>query len=380
MADVFISYKSRMRPRVREIAAALEELGLTVWFDAELEAGRSFAAVINSELAKARCVIVCWTPDAFAPKDGSEISWVEAEASIARDRKVIVPVMLERVPLKAPWNMFHTERLMDWSPALVATHGPWLATLEVIGRHVGRPGLADYARAGDDPAALAAWARAYPEDPRAPAVPADGKPDPTLPARRAIRQIAQMPVAMRWLLGATLFNTIAAILLLLRFGPDASGNASALINAGPILSAAVWALALWRSKVLDIGRALFTIMASIIGFVVAIFSAPLVEPLMALFNTPSDQARGFINGVLSGFGGAFVSLGGIALLIGNVGRDRWIKILLGSLALGLACGVLGLGVLKPLYQSNFFWISVVWTFVYGLLLTRLALGRSASSM
>ena len=59
MADVFISYKSRMRPRVREIAAALEELGLTVWFDAELEAGRSFAAVINSELAKARCVIVC---------------------------------------------------------------------------------------------------------------------------------------------------------------------------------------------------------------------------------------------------------------------------------------------------------------------------------
>ena len=46
----------------------------------------------------------------------------------------------------------------------------------------------------------------------------------------------------------------------------------------------------------------------------------------------------------------------------------------------LACGILGLGVLKPLYASNFFWISVVWTFVYGLLLTRLALGRSASTM
>ena len=68
MADVFISYKSRMRPRVRELARAFEELGLTVWFDAELEAGRSFAAVINSELEKARCIVVCWTPDAFAPE------------------------------------------------------------------------------------------------------------------------------------------------------------------------------------------------------------------------------------------------------------------------------------------------------------------------
>ena len=140
MADIFISYKSRMRPRVREMAAALEELGLTVWFDNQLEAGQSFAAVINAELSKARCVIVCWTPDAFAPEDGSEISWVEAEASIARERKVIVPVMLERVGLKAPWNMFHTERLMDW-PAGAHDYPAWQALLDAIGRNLDRPGL-----------------------------------------------------------------------------------------------------------------------------------------------------------------------------------------------------------------------------------------------
>lgn len=379
MADVFISYKSRLRPRVREIAHALEELGLTVWFDAELEAGRSFAAVINAELAKASCIVVCWTPDAFAPEDGSEVSWVEAEASIARERKVIVPIMLERVPLKAPWNMFHTERMMDW-PAGAHDYPPWQSLLEAIGRNVGRPGLAEYALALGRPQALAAWAAKYPDDPLAAGAASPGSVTPVSQAKTLLRRATRLSRAAQWMLGATAFNTVAAIYVLLRFAPDSSGESNYIVNLGPIIAAAIWALALWRSGTLDIGRSLFTIMAMIIGYVVAIFSAAAVEPAMALVATDSDLARGFINGVLSGFGGAFVALGGIALLIGNVGRDRWIESLVGSLVLGLLDGVLGLGVLKPIYSSNFFWISIAWIAGYGLLLARLALKRSASTM
>lgn len=379
MADVFISYKSRMRPRVREIAAALEELGVTVWFDHELEAGQSFTAVINAELGKARCVVVCWTPDAFAPEDGSEVSWVEAEASIARERKVIVPIMLERVPLKAPWNMFHTERMMDW-PAGAHDFPAWQSMLEAVGRNLGRPGLAEYALAIGRPQALADWAEKYPDDPLAAKAAAPGAVTPVTQARTMLRRATRMSRAMQWMLGATLFNTLAAIFVLVRFAPDATGNTSYFVNAGPLIAAAVWALALWRSGTLDFGRAIFTILATAVGYVVAIFTAPLVEPTMSLINNGSDQARGFINGFYSGFGGAFFALGGIALLIGNVARDRWLKILVGSLGLGLACAILGLGIMKPIYGSNFFWISTVWIFVYGLLLTRLALGRSASTM
>lgn len=379
MADVFFSYKSRLRPRVREIAHALEELGLTVWFDAELEAGRSFAAVINAELAKASCIVVCWTPDAFAPEDGSEVSWVEAEASIARERKVIVPIMLERVPLKAPWNMFHTERMMDW-PAGAHDYPPWQSLLEAIGRNVGRPGLAEYALALGRPQALAAWAAKYPDDPLAAGAASPGSVTPVSQAKTLLRRATRLSRAAQWMLGTTAFNTVAAIYVLLRFAPDSSGESNYIVNLGPIIAAAIWALALWRSGTLDIGRSLFTIMAMIIGYVVAIFSAAAVEPAMALVATDSDLARGFINGVLSGFGGAFVALGGIALLIGNVGRDRWIESLVGSLVLGLLDGVLGLGVLKPIYSSNFFWISIAWIAGYGLLLARLALKRSASTM
>jgi hypothetical protein len=379
MADVFISYKSRMRPRVREIARALEELGLTVWFDAELEAGRSFSAVINAELSKASCIVVCWTPDAFAPEDGSEVSWVEAEASIARERKVIVPIMLERVPLKAPWNMFHTERMMDW-PAGAHDYPAWQSLLEAIGRNLGRPGLAEYALALGRPQALAAWAAKYPDDPLAESAAAPGAVTPATQARTLLRRATRMTRPTQWLVGATAFNTLAAIFVLLRFAPNTDGSSNLIVNVGPLIAAAIWALALWRSGALDIGRSLFTIMAMIIGYVVAIFSAAAVEPAMALFGTDSDLARGFVNGVLSGFGGAVVSLGGVALLMGNVTRDRWIEILVGSLVVGLADGILGLGVLKPIYSSNFFWISIVWIVGYGLLLTRLALGRSASTM
>ena len=379
MADVFISYKSRMRPRVREISQALEELGVSVWFDHELEAGQSFAAVINAELAKARCVVVCWTPDAFAPEDGSEVSWVEAEASIARERKVIVPIMLERVPLKAPWNMFHTERMMDW-PAGAHDHAAWQSMLEAIGRNIERPGLAEYALALGKPQALAAWATKYPDDPMAAAASAPGPITPVTQAKSLLRRATRMSRAMQWMAGASVFNLITAIYVLLRFAPNTDGSSSLIVNLGPIIAAVVWALALWRSGTLDIGRSLFTIMAMVIGYVVAIFSAAAVEPLMLLFGTDSDLARGFINGVLSGFGGAFVALGGIALLIGNVRRDGWIEILIGSLVLGLLDGVLGLGVLKPIYSSNFFWISIVWIAGYGVLLTRLALNRSASTM
>lgn len=168
MADVFISYKRRIRPRVAELADTLERLKVSVWFDAEIEPGKSFGAVINRELADAKCVLVCWTPDAFAPEHGDDISWVEAEATMGRDRKVLVPVLLEQTILNAPWNMLQTENLENWAPDAVPT-GAWIGALAGIGKLVGRPGLADYVRAvaANSPGDLTRWAQAYPDDPLA---------------------------------------------------------------------------------------------------------------------------------------------------------------------------------------------------------------------
>ncbi len=373
MADVFISYKQRMRPRVAQIAQALEALGLSVWFDIELAAGQSFAAVINAELAKAGCVIVCWTPDAFAPDDGSDVSWVEAEASVARERKAIVPIMLERTPLKAPWNMFHTERLLDWSGSM--NDPAWLNVLEAIGRHVDRPGLAELAAAQGDAAALAAWAVKYPGDPHA--ARAAGGASRTL-ARRHLPRFGAIPRAARWLLGAGAISAIGSIILNLRMGPQGvEGPASFVFDFAPVVSSMVFALALWRGGSLDFGRSLFSVFAGALGWVGALFTLPLIVPFAMVLGLGPEIAVGASQAFLAGTVGALISSAGVALLMGNVGGRGWTIVTGGSLLLGIVCGIVGGGLFYRIYPSNFFWIVWVWSVGYGVLLAMLAASRPA---
>lgn len=139
MADVFISYKRSERARVERIAKALQELGLSVWFDASLEGGASFSAQINREVRAAKAVMVCWTPSA------AHSEWVIGEADIGRTRGVLAPVFLASADLPPPFNTIHAFDLKSWA----GDHGDsqWLATLDRIGALTGRNGLRHVAMA-----------------------------------------------------------------------------------------------------------------------------------------------------------------------------------------------------------------------------------------
>lgn len=375
MADVFISYKQRMRPKVALIAKSLEALGVSVWFDAELRAGKSFGAVINAELAKAGAVIVCWTPDAFAAEDGSDISWVEGEATIARERKVIVPIMLERVSLKAPWNMFHTERMMEWNGD--PNDAAWLRVLEAIGKLIGRPGLADYARAvaSGDAAALAQFAQAHPE-----AMPAPAGARPKVTAATVMHRVRMLSREVRGVLAATVVAALGAVGFMLRMGIESlESESSYLYLAAPVASSAVFAAGLWRGGALAFGRAVFSILAGLVGYVAALFTFPLIQPTATLIGIPGPATLGFSQGLLAGGVGALVALSGIALLLGNIRRQGWLAVLIGSALLGVVCGLMGGGLLAAIYPSNFFWMVLAWTLGYGALISVLV-SRSARIM
>ena len=254
MADVFISYKRRMRDRVEAIARALEDLGVSVWYDTELEAGHSFGAVINRELAAAKCVLVCWTADAFAPEDGTEVSWVESEATIGRERKVLVPVRLETVNLNAPWNMLHTESLIDWYPGAPA-HTGWQRTLASIGRLVGRPSLgavrvSEAAAAAPLPAA---------EPPTGPAT----APAPLVSARRVVGALPIGPT--RTTLAAAIFVTLA-VNIYFAMTQEYFANNAGLPLASSLLLMLPFAFLTIRHSVLDwgpaLGLALVTLLAN----------------------------------------------------------------------------------------------------------------------
>jgi hypothetical protein len=169
MADVFISYKRRLRPRVELIAEELRLLQVDVWFDAALEPGQSFGSEIGEEVRAAKCILVCWSNDCF-PHGGDESGWVVGEATIGRNRRVLVAATLEPTELDPPWNTIHTEDLSEWWPSAIGNdRARWRKVLGTIGTIIGRPGLVDYydALKSDDPLLIGACATKYPDDPLA---------------------------------------------------------------------------------------------------------------------------------------------------------------------------------------------------------------------
>lgn len=89
MADVFISYAREDRASAEKLAHALEAHGWSVWWDREILPGKDFSAVIGTEIAAAKTVVVLWSRSSVAS------NWVRDEAHEGLERSVLVPVLLD---------------------------------------------------------------------------------------------------------------------------------------------------------------------------------------------------------------------------------------------------------------------------------------------
>ncbi len=108
MTDIFISYASQDRERIRPLVAALERRGWTVWWDRTILAGRVWEREIEAALAEARCVIVAWS-------EGSvQSDWVWTEADEGKTRGVLVPVLLDAVTIPLAFRRIHAASLVGW--------------------------------------------------------------------------------------------------------------------------------------------------------------------------------------------------------------------------------------------------------------------------
>lgn len=109
MADVFISYASEDRDRVRPLAEALIGRGFSVWWDRALAAGQDYAATIERELKAAKAVVVVWTQSSAAS------TFVRDEAGRARDEGRLVPLLLDRVDIPLGFGAFQAEDFTRWN-------------------------------------------------------------------------------------------------------------------------------------------------------------------------------------------------------------------------------------------------------------------------
>ena len=128
MSDIFISYASADRARIRPFVEALEARGWSVFWDTTLLPGETWRRKITTELDAARCVIVLWSENAV------ESHWVEQEADEALRRRILVPAFIDRVTIPLGFRGLQAANLVDWNGS--PTHPEFAKVLRAVEIHV----------------------------------------------------------------------------------------------------------------------------------------------------------------------------------------------------------------------------------------------------
>jgi TIR domain len=108
VSEIFLSYAGADRSRIAPLVHCLEAEGLQLWWDRDIGLGQTFHKVIEQALAAAPCVIVVWT------RESVQSEWVLNEASDARKRDRLVPVLLDPVTPPLEFRHLQAADLSDW--------------------------------------------------------------------------------------------------------------------------------------------------------------------------------------------------------------------------------------------------------------------------
>ena len=110
MADVFVSYKAEDRRRIKPLVEALEADGYSVWWDEQIGGGAAWRHTIEAELNAAKCVVVAWSKRSC----GLDGTFVQDEATRAQERRVYIPITIDKVHLPLGFGETQALPLTGW--------------------------------------------------------------------------------------------------------------------------------------------------------------------------------------------------------------------------------------------------------------------------
>lgn len=108
-STLFLSYAHADQAQAQRLATALRRAGFTVWWDALIEGGSSYAATIRDALSTADTVIVLWS------RQSVDSDWVRDEAAQGRDRRRLVPLSLDGTPPPLGFGQIQVIDISRWN-------------------------------------------------------------------------------------------------------------------------------------------------------------------------------------------------------------------------------------------------------------------------
>jgi TIR domain len=121
MTDIFFSYSSKDRDRLRAVHAAPAAQGFEIFWDQSVPPGTDWDTWIRQHLNEAKCAIVFWSSNSVGSDN------VRHEATVAKQQGKLVPVLLD--PLAAdqfPMGLYSVQgaNLTAWAGD--EQHDGWL--------------------------------------------------------------------------------------------------------------------------------------------------------------------------------------------------------------------------------------------------------------
>jgi hypothetical protein len=109
VSDIFISYSSADRSRIRPLVDALSRRGWSVWWDRTIPPGKTWDRMIEDAIRDARCVIVLWS------KTSVDSDWVRNEAEEGKRNGILVPALIDDVGMPLEFRRIQAANLVGWS-------------------------------------------------------------------------------------------------------------------------------------------------------------------------------------------------------------------------------------------------------------------------
>jgi TIR domain-containing protein len=130
LADIFLSYARADADQARKFVTSFQAHDWSTWWDIRsLTAGDLVDAEIEHAINKSRCVVVLWS------KNSTNSHYVKAEASLAAERNILIPVRIDQAAIPFEFRAYQTLDLSTWSGS--GNNPRFLELIETIRNQLG---------------------------------------------------------------------------------------------------------------------------------------------------------------------------------------------------------------------------------------------------